>query len=330
MSAAAATTSLFVVEESSQVGAARRGANALALAAGLSEVAVGRVGIIATELATNLLHHARDGRLLLRVPAAGELELMAVDSGPGMRNIDQCLRDGHSSAGTAGNGLGAVRRLADSFDIHSQPEVGSVVLARVREAGTPRARPRLGVVCLPMAGEPACGDTWAWHHDGSRASLLVFDGLGHGDAAARAAEIARATFRADPLRAPDEALAQLHQRLQGSRGGAAAIALIDLERRTLRYAGIGNIGAALQAGEKRRGLPSHNGILGSVVGRRQAFDYDWPDGAILVMHSDGLKSRWDFDSAPGVLRRDPALIAGLLYRDFERGRDDLTVAVVGG
>jgi hypothetical protein len=46
------------------------------------------------------------------------------------------------------------------------------------------------------------------------------------------------------------------------------------------------------------------------------------------MHSDGLLTNWSLDAYPGLLTRHPALIAGVMYRDFRRGRDDVTVLAV--
>ena len=69
-----------------------------------------------------------------------EFELLAIDQGPGMRDVDACMRDGHSTAGTAGCGLGAVLRLSGTFDLFSAPGQGTVVLSRterVRTPGTP-------------------------------------------------------------------------------------------------------------------------------------------------------------------------------------------------
>ncbi len=62
----------------------------------------------------------------------------------------------------------------------------------------------------------------------------------------------------------------------------------------------------------------------------QEFAYPFPKGATLVMHSDGLISRWTLDAYPGLAAHDPALVAGVLYRDFQRGRDDVTVLVARG
>jgi hypothetical protein len=50
-------------------------------------------------------------------------------------------------------------------------------------------------------------------------------------------------------------------------------------------------------------------------------------GFLLVMHSDGLATHWNLDQYPGLVGRRPSLIAGVLYRDFARGRDDVTVVV---
>jgi anti-sigma regulatory factor (Ser/Thr protein kinase) len=319
---------VFAVDEGSQVGAARRGVAALAQSVGLAEDAVSRASIVATELSTNLLGHAREGRLVARALDGQGVEMLAIDGGPGIRDIEQCLRDGFSTGGTPGNGLGAIRRQADSFDISSQVAAGTVVLARIQPSAGAAHPLRIGVVCVPHPGETECGDGWEWHAHAHGGTLLMVDGIGHGKEAARATRVALDTFRSDPTRPPEQALQALHREMQGTRGAAAAIAQIDLERGRLRYAGVGNIGGTLVGAERRRGLPSHNGILGSIASRMQAFEYPWQAGDMLVMHTDGLISRWSLDDLPGAALRDPSIIAGLLYRDFNRGRDDIAVAVV--
>jgi hypothetical protein len=72
---------------------------------------------------------------------------------------------------------------------------------------------------------------------------------------------------------------------------------------------------------------AHNGIAGHEARRIHEFSYPFPDDGLLVLHSDGLKSQWSLDGYPGLAERDPALIAGILFRDFNRGRDDVTVVV---
>jgi hypothetical protein len=74
-------------------------------------------------------------------------------------------------------------------------------------------------------------------------------------------------------------------------------------------------------------MVSHNGTLGVQLLRTQQFEYDWQPGSRIVMHSDGLSGRWSIDSYPGLNLKHPAVIAGVLYRDFVRRRDDATIVV---
>jgi len=129
----------------------------------------------------------------------------------------------------------------------------------------------------------------------------------------------------DPITA---IIARMHETLRPTRGAAVGLAEIDRERGRLSFAGVGNIAASIVADGAYRHVVSHHGTLGHDVRKIQAFEYPWPRGATLVMHSDGLTSKWGFDPYPGLLQRDPALVAAVLYRDFQRGNDDTTVVVV--
>jgi hypothetical protein len=73
---------------------------------------------------------------------------------------------------------------------------------------------------------------------------------------------------------------------------------------------------------------SLNGTAGHSVHRIAEFTYPWTAGAVLVLHTDGLSGRWDLARDPGLAERDPAVVAGVLFRDFNRGRDDATVVAV--
>ena len=87
-----------------------------------------QLGLAVTEAASNLHKHATQGSMLLRI-ARGEgrpgIEMVTIDAGPGFRDPDAALRDGHSTSGTLGIGLGAIRRLADFCDLYSVPGHGS-------------------------------------------------------------------------------------------------------------------------------------------------------------------------------------------------------------
>lgn len=317
----------YFVEDASAVGEARREAQRDAADAGLDETAVGRVGIVVTELATNLLRHADRGELLVQpVNAAGasQLEILSVDRGPGMADVERCVRDGFSSGGTAGTGLGAVKRLSAVFDVHSSVGRGTAIVARV---GAGRS-PRFGAICAALRGEAVPGDAWRLaEHDGEL-SVFVVDGLGHGVLAAEAAAAATQSFCAAPFDAPEAQLGRAHQRLAGTRGAAAACARRWRDGR-LSFAGIGNISARASGARHTQGLVSHNGTLGLQLRRIQQFEYAPQPDSLLILHSDGLSARWELGDQNGLRFHHPAVIAAVLYRDHGRGRDDATVVVVG-
>ena len=318
------------VRDSSHVGAARRAAIAYAYDCGFGEATAARIGIISTELTTNLVRHAVEGTLVVQWLDDGHeavLELLSVDRGPGMLDVARCMRDGYTTAGTPGTGLGAVKRLADDFDIYSLPQKGTVVICRTHL--TPRRPHKVewGIYCRAMLGESVCGDGWRAAVERTRASFMVVDGLGHGALAAEAAHRAVDAFSASPHSAPVAILEQIHKRMAGSRGGVVAAASLDINAGRLAYAGVGNISGSLHHNGSSKGLVSHNGTIGVQVRKFQAFDFDWQANGILVMHSDGLKSRWSLAEYPGIGHSHPAIIAATLARDFDRGRDDVTVLV---
>ena len=96
----------------------------------------------------------------------------------------------------------------------------------------------------------------------------------------------------------------------------------------MRYAGLGNIAGAIVGDAPVRHMVSHNGTAGHEARKFEEFTYPWPEGALVVVHSDGLATHWDLGRYPGLMQREPSLVAGVLYRDFSRRRDDVTVVVV--
>jgi anti-sigma regulatory factor (Ser/Thr protein kinase) len=324
--------SRHLIDEETKVGEARRQASQLAQAHGLDAAAVGRVAIAATELATNLLRHGGGGELLTQPVQRGAstlIELISIDRGKGMHDVERCLSDGYSTAGSAGTGLGAVRRLAAEFDIYSVAGEGTVVLTRIGAGTQAAARsPRqFGAVSVAVAGEVECGDSWRLAVDGGDIAVMVADGLGHGTFAAQAAHSAVAAFESSPFDAPTQVLERAHRATSGSRGAAAACARIGADG-GLAYAGVGNISGFLVSAERTQGMVSHGGTLGVKLSKIQQFDYRRAPHALVVMHSDGISARWDLKSKPGLMQRHPAIIAAILYRDHGRSRDDSTIVVV--
>ena len=325
-------STVIPIEDESSVGAARRSAAALSALAGLGETERGAFAVIVTEAATNLARHARDGVVVLRVvgnpPAAG-VELLALDKSPGIRDIDRALSDGYSTTGTSGHGLGAMRRMASEFDIYSSPDCGTALLARVWPASMGQHQTAGGfvdgVICVPLAGEWQCGDGWSLARTRDGVQAAVVDGLGHGAEAARAADEALRIVRECQGCAPARVIEAAHGPLRATRGAAIAVAEIASSGRQLRFAGIGNISGSIISGDGARSLASHNGTAGVALRSVHEFTYPWPADACLVMHSDGILTRARVDAYPGLATHHPALVAGILFRDFNRGRDDATV-----
>jgi len=323
---------LTPIEDRSHVGAARRCAAQMAEVLGFGTDAGGRLALCVTELATNILKHAGTGKILLRPFArAGELaiEALALDRGPGITDVAASLRDGHSTAGGMGTGLGALARASEAFEVYSQAGSGTAVRLEVWRGRAPMPDViEYGGVSMPLAGEAVGGDDWAVQGAGSTRSLLVVDGLGHGPLAAQAARAALVTFERSAGAAPGALLERCHGALARTRGAAAAAAVVEPGQGRGTFAGIGNIGARVHAGTLQQHLISHGGTVGHVVRRIQEFPFDFPVGALLILYSDGLASRWSLDDYPALASRHPGLIAGVLYRDRDRGADDVTVVVL--
>lgn len=335
------------VGDMSAAAQGRRVAVELAQSLGFSEADAGRTALVVTEAATNLVEHAGGGEVVLRsmaIDAGAGLEMLALDKGPGIANVSQCMVDGYSTRDSRGGGLGAIKRQSTTFDIYSLPGKGTAILSRIevrptRERRSVEERMCWGAVCLPMAGESVCGDAWIIHDLPGRSNLMVVDGVGHGLHAFDAAQHALDAFSEFAAQPPSTILHALNSALVSTRGAVALLVEVDWRTRRMNSIGLGNISARLVLPDQSSlGLVSHPGTLGqrmygnttplpSSILRAQEFERDWPDGALLILHSDGLSSRWDLADYPGLSHRDPSLIAGVLYRDYYGNKDDVTVLV---
>lgn len=325
----------FSITEPSQVGETRRMAQSISRDLHFDETETGKVAIVVTEAANNLLKHAGHGEILIRRLAYGSylgIEILAIDRGPGMKDLDQCLRDGFSTAGTSGTGLGAIRRLAQVFDLYSQPGLGTIVLAQLWSLPSgvqlKSSAIEYGVVCLPHPSETVCGDSWAIHFEESRCLAFIVDGLGHGPGAAEASQRAIQIFEENGSISGPALLSSVHAALRSTRGASGAVTEIEFLKSNVTYTGVGNIAGVVLTLDSQRSMVSIYGTLGHQVLKIQSFQYPWPKPALLVMHSDGLKSKAvELGKYSGLIFRHPALIAGVLYRDFRRDNDDATVLV---
>lgn len=328
-------TTIIPVTDASVVGEARRAATALAHRHGLDATTTGEAALLAVELTQNIARHAQDGLICLRALQRGEqsgVEILALDRGPGISDVARALRDGYSTAGTAGKGLGAVQRIATAFDIYSQVNGGTVVLAQVWDKSAVRATRQMdfevGAISRPKEGESVCGDAWYVNVTSRRAVVMVVDGLGHGFGAMTAAHEAESIVAEERQRSPLHILTACHAGLRATRGVAMAVAELHYGGHEMRYSSVGNIAGEVSHPGGSRGLAGQNGIVGHQMRKVSEFVQAWSNDSVLLLHSDGLSSRVHLDRYAGLATRHPSVIAGVMFRDFERGRDDATIVCV--
>src|SRR5258708_7653498 len=243
------------IDDPSRVAESRGIVALIAEREGMSAARGSNATIVVSELASNLLKHAQRGELQispLSLRGDAGIEILSLDRGPGISDLDECFTDGHSTAGTAGTGLGAVRRLSDEFDVSSQPGRGTVIVSQVH-ANTrsfPSSNFNLGLASRPLFGETVSGDSWAIRFDGNAALILMADGLGHGLLAAAASGAAVDAFSRAIDPSPLNLVRTIHQALRGTRGAAIAVASVEFGERCVRFCGLGNIAGTVLSPSK--------------------------------------------------------------------------------
>ncbi len=320
----------IALEDETQIAVARRAAASLATRLGLSADAVSRAELVAVELAGNLIRHATRGTVYLSSVAEGlGLQIIAADKGVGIGNVELAMEDGFSTSTTPGLGLGAVQRMVQEMGIYSQRGAGTVVSAVIGEDRDAHAQ-QVAVLSTCIAGETLNGDSWLLHRGEKRAVYVVVDGLGHGlyasEASGMAVRMLRGWLANEPELGLTALLTRLHEPMRATRG--AAIALVSVVDGVATCCGVGNISVQLLGPDgAMRALMSHNGTVGHQMRKVQEFTYPLLLGSTLIMHSDGIATHWKMAQYPGLQAQPPATIAGVLYRDALRGRDDATVLV---
>jgi hypothetical protein len=227
--------------------------------------------------------------------------------------------------------VGAIQRMSNFWDVYSLPEKGTAILARVASISTTKMEEHStdGIVSA-KTGETESGDDWGVQGNKTFQTIVMADGLGHGPDAATASRAAVEVLTSAHPGTAVSLLEDIDAALRSTRGAAVAVVQCDREERRIVFAGLGNIAARLcEPGKPAQHLISMHGTAG-VLGqnRFREFSYPWPEDAVLILHSDGIATRWDGRDYPGLLNRDAALIAGVIYRDFLRRTDDASIVAV--
>jgi len=302
---------------------------------GFNENQLGKIDIVLSEMCSNLVKHsASNGEILVKQVRREEtlgIEIISADCGPGMFDVNRMMEDGVSTYGSKGEGLGAIKRLSDDFDIYSQKGVGTIILSRIftkKVVASHAEKPMdIAAVTVCKKGEIECGDAWACLKKDDNYYLIAVDGLGHGASARVSAMTAVETFLDSPS-TPSTLLKNMHIALKKTRGAVVSATTISLKDNSIVHCGIGNISSRVVSKEGNKSLMSYNGTVGYIIPNTfNDHHYDWNPSSILVMNSDGLKTRWEFARYPGVEKHDASVIAAMVYKDNSRGNDDSLVLV---
>jgi anti-sigma regulatory factor (Ser/Thr protein kinase) len=339
------------VADDAQVGAARRAVHSFAKRAGFTERELAEIDIVVQEIGTNAVRYATGGGTIhFAAPLGAEpgLELIYWDKGPGIPDIEKAVRDGVTTGGSLGAGLGAIRRLMHEFDCYStvagprprgvssslrRTTHGTALLcrkwveaARLEQHHASASR-RYGAWSRPRPGEVDNGDAYFVRRRAGQTLLAVIDGLGHGHGAQEAARAALEVLSDWEGGGLEEIFQKTHDRLRSTRGAVMGACVVDTRRGAFYYAGVGNVEVRVFNSPEPIRPISANGTLGARMGRLRVWQSPWAEGATIVLASDGLSTSWDIGDYPGLLQKSPQLMAAALMRDYSRGSDDATVLV---
>ncbi|HTL10726.1 MAG TPA: ATP-binding protein [Chitinophagaceae bacterium] len=307
----------------------------LAITAGFEGHRLGEIEIIIAEITSNIVKHTTKGGVILAKKLAGPeagIEFIAIDDGPGMRRSAKMMEDGNSTTKTLGQGLGAIRRLSAVFDMFSLMGWGTVLFSRSyidKQKAPPSSVFEINAICVAKKDQLLCGDAWSARVQGKKTKIALIDGLGHGAPAHAASSLAVEKLDHYSRLSPVEELQALHNELKKTRGAVVTIAHIDHGNNQLLYSGVGNISMKLLTPAIAKGCFSYNGIVGHIMPgflNNQSFICNEKTD-VLIMHSDGIGTRWDVNKYPGILQHHSVLLCAALYKDADRGTDDSTVLV---
>jgi anti-sigma regulatory factor (Ser/Thr protein kinase) len=307
----------------------------LAAGAGFSEARVGELDIVVAELVSNLVKHAGGGQVLVKLVEEDDIqgiEIISIDSGPGMADVSRMVADGVSTKNTLGQGLGAMKRLSDVFQVYSQKEWGTVILVRLFNEELPRfkkaAKEEVRSVVISKPGETACGDGFYYTATTDHVKIFLGDGLGHGPEAAKAVTEAGNAFMACSEVDPVDIIRYINNEVKKTRGLVGTVAVFDVNTKRWRICGVGNISTKIYSPANSKNLLSYNGIIGLNVPRTlNAQEVEYEKGQHMMMCSDGIKTKWDTTRYAAIQRYDASILAASLLKDFARYTDDMSVAV---
>jgi anti-sigma regulatory factor (Ser/Thr protein kinase) len=323
----------YRIEERSFVAYLKREIHNEILKSTFSEGRAGEIDIIVSEICSNLIKHAGSGEILYRVQAEKEdttFEILSIDQGPGIADVARMMRDGVSTTSTLGHGLGAIERLSNTFNIYSLADWGTIVYSKVATQKTLSKKENLQLevrgLCTCKARETFCGDGYQIKQTADDIRIFFGDGLGHGPNAYHAVRTAAEFFFESHETNPVEMIREMHEKVRKTRGLVATIAILNRKQNEWNICGVGNILTRIYQGVSYKNYMPYNGAIGLNIPTSLNFSVIPAErNQLLIMASDGIKTRWDITKFQSILKYDNMILAGAIYKDFNRGTDDASV-----
>lgn len=330
------TFSTYKIDDRSLIAFIKREIHNLALQLGFTPHRAAETDIIVAELTSNLMKFANGGELLYRANIDGEykeIEIYCLDKGVGFDNVVKIMNDGYSSSNTLGHGLGSIKRLSNDFQIYSMKNWGCVQYVKIcekpdLEIHSAKSGLNHATIAVNYPGEKLCGDGYYIKQTSKGFQIFVGDGLGHGESANEAVEAAIKAFRQTIETEPAAILRDIHIKVKKTRGLVATIASVDYKSEVWNICGIGNINTRIYNGLDNKTYTPYNGIIGHNVPRTlNNTIVPYRRHQIIIMHSDGLRTRWSLNDLTSIFKQSPNIIASALYKENIRGNDDATILV---
>ncbi|HEY1195755.1 MULTISPECIES: SpoIIE family protein phosphatase [Flavobacterium] len=330
------TFSTYKIDDRSLIAFIKREIHNLALQLGFTPHRAAETDIIVAELTSNLMKFANGGELLYRANFNGEhneIEIYCLDKGIGFDNVAKIMNDGYSSSNTLGHGLGSIKRLSNDFQIYSMKNWGCVQYVKIcekPELEIPSLKNGLNptTIAVNYPGEKLCGDGYYIKHNSKGFQIFVGDGLGHGESANEAVEAAIKAFKQSVETDPTTILRDIHLKVKKTRGLVATIASVDYKSEVWNVCGIGNINTRIFNGLENKTYTPYNGIIGHNIPRTlNNTVVPYKKHQIIIMHSDGLRTRWSLNDLNSIFKQSPGIIAAAIYKENVRGTDDATILV---
>lgn len=186
---------------------------------------------------------------------------------------------------------------------------------------------KIAISNRPFWTERVSGDAVVFQQFGHRILFSIIDGTGHGEEAhAIASKMANYLESLTECQCPDKVIESLHKYSEPSIGASVGVAIIDTKEQRIEFSGVGNISAYV-LGQEDHSFSSSNGAVGVQIRNIYKENRGLLAGDILLMHSDGIKSRFYTQYEPEYLKQSVNQILSYIFTNFGKKHDDASCLV---